>query len=93
MNKLDVELFNKYKKLGRGSWGKNLALFKAMYMAFLNRVKDEDFTPVVELLLNIFLDIRKTRKEGTPIIMYPFNYGPETFHAMDFTPLMQEVVL
>ena len=93
MNKLDIELFNKYKKLDRGSWGKDFALFKAMYMAFLNRVKDEDFSPVVELLLNVFLDIRKARKEGTPIIMYPFNYGPELFHAMDLAPLMQEVVL
>ena len=88
---MDIELFNKYKKLGRGSWGKDLLMWKTMYTAFLTQNKDEEFTPVTELFLNIFLEIPKARKEGIPIIMHPFNYGPELFHSMKLAPLMQEV--
>ena len=88
---MDIELYNKYKKLGRGSWGKDLLMWKTMYTGFLNRYKDEEFTPFTELLLNILLDIPKARKEGIPIIMHPFNYGPEIFHAMNLAPLMQEI--
>ena len=88
---MDIELYNKYKKLGRGSWGKDLLMWKTMFNAFLIQNKDEEFTPVTELLLNTFLDIPKARKEEKPIIMHPFNYGPELFYAMDMAPLMQEV--
>ena len=77
--------------MGRGAWGKDLALWKTMYFGMLNVFKEEDFTPVVEMMINMFLEIPKARKEGKSIIMYPFNYGPEIFHAMDLAPLMQEV--
>ena len=88
---MDIELYNRYKKLGRGSWGKDLLMWKTMFNTFLIQNKDEEFTPVTELLLNTFLDIPKARKEEKPIIMHPFNYGPELFYAMDMAPLMQEV--
>ncbi|MHA2035953.1 MAG: 2-hydroxyacyl-CoA dehydratase [Promethearchaeota archaeon] len=88
---MDIELYNRYKKLGKGSWGKDLLMWKTMYNVFLNRNKDEEFTPITELLLNVFLDIPKARKEEKPVIMHPFNYGPELFYAMDMTPMMQEV--
>jgi benzoyl-CoA reductase/2-hydroxyglutaryl-CoA dehydratase subunit BcrC/BadD/HgdB len=88
---MDIELFNKYKKLGRGSWGKDLLMWKTMYTAFLTQNKDAEFTPITELFLNIFLDIPKARKEGKPVIMHPFNYGPELFYAMNMAPMMQEV--
>jgi len=88
---VDIEVFNKYKKLGRGNWGKDLAMWKMMYMGFLNERKDEEFTPILELLFNIFLDLPKARKEETPVIMHPFNYGPELFHGMNLAPLMQEL--
>ncbi|MFX1530886.1 MAG: 2-hydroxyacyl-CoA dehydratase [Promethearchaeota archaeon] len=87
-----MELFNKYKKLGRGNWGKDLVMWKTMYTAFLNGVKSEELTPFNEMLLNIFLDIPKARKEGTPIIMHPFNYEPEIFFTIGLTPLMQEII-
>ena len=77
--------------MGRGAWGKDLALWKTMYMGMLNVFKEEDFTPVVEMMINMFLELPKARKEGKSIIMYPFNYGPEIFYAMDLAPLMQEV--
>ncbi|MHA2391485.1 MAG: 2-hydroxyacyl-CoA dehydratase subunit D [Promethearchaeota archaeon] len=89
---MDIELFNQYKKLGRGSWGKDLTLWKTMYTAFLNPLKNEELTPFNEMLLNIFLDIPKARKEGKPIIMHPFNFEPELFFAMNLEPLMQEVI-
>jgi len=88
---MDLELFNKYKELGKGNWGKDLKMWKMMYTGFLTQNKDEEFTPFTELFLNIFLALPKARKEGIPIIMHPFNYGPELFHAMDLAPLMQEV--
>jgi benzoyl-CoA reductase/2-hydroxyglutaryl-CoA dehydratase subunit BcrC/BadD/HgdB len=88
---VDIELYKEYKKLGRGSWGKDLLMWKTMYNAFLNMNKDEEFTPTTELLLNVFLDIPKARKEAKPVIMHPFNYGPELFYAMDMAPMMQEV--
>ena len=89
---MDIELFNKYKKLGRGSWGKDLTLWKTMYTTFLNPLKNEELTPFNEMLLNIFLDIHKARKAGKPIIMHPFNFEPELFFAMNIEPLMQEVI-
>lgn len=91
MKLLDVETFQKYKKLGRGGWGKDLSLWKTMYMGFLNQFKEEDYTPFVEMMLNMFLELPNARKEGRPIIMHPFNYGPEVFYAMNLAPLMQEV--
>ena len=90
MKSLDEETFQKYKKLGRGGWGRDLALWKTMYVGMLNIVKEEDFTPFVEMTLNMLLDLPKARKEGKPIIMHPFNYGPEIFYAMNLAPLMQE---
>ena len=89
---MDIELFNEYKKLGRGSWGKDLTLWKTMYTTFLNPLKNEELTPFNEMLLNVFLDIHKARKQGKPIIMHPFNFEPELFFAMNVEPLMQEVI-
>ena len=88
---MDEETFKKYKKLGRGGWGKDLALWKTMYMGVLNQFKEEEFTPFVEMTLNMFLELPNARKEGRSIIMHPFNYGPEVFYAMNLAPLMQEV--
>ncbi len=87
---MDNELYLKYKKLGRGNWGKDLSMLKMMYMGLLNLRKDEETTPITEMLLNYFLEIPKARKEGRTIIMHPFNYGPEIFYAMNLVPLMQE---
>jgi benzoyl-CoA reductase subunit B len=89
---MDIELFNEYKKLGRGSWGKDLTLWKTMYTTFLTPLKNEELTPLNEMLLNVFLDIHKARKEGKPIIMHPFNFEPELFFTMEIEPLMQEVI-
>ena len=90
-NLMDEETYQKFKKLGRGSWGKDLIMWKAMYNAALTRFKDEEYTPFVDFMLNVFLDLPKARKEGKPIVMHPFNYGPELFYAMDLSPLMQEI--
>jgi len=89
---LEEEIFKKYKKLGRGSWGgKDLSLWKTMYNAFLNLIKEEEeFTPIMEMFLNMFLRVTNARKEGRPIIMHSFNFEPALFIAMDLTPLMQE---
>ena len=92
MKSLDKELFDEYKKKGRGSWGKDLKIWKMMYNAFLNQAKDQEFNPTTELLLDIFLSIPKARKEGNPIIMHPFNYEPVLILTMDLTPLMQEII-
>ncbi len=90
MKRLDEETFKKYKKLGRGSWGKDLSLWKIMYNAFVNLFKEEEFSPFIEMFLNIFLRVPNARKEGKPIIMHSFNYEPALFFAMNLTPLMQE---
>ena len=89
---LDKELFDEYKKKGRGSWGKDLKIWKTMYNAFLNAAKGEELNPFTEMLLDIFLSIPKARKEGNPIVMHPFNYEPELILTMDLTPLMQEII-
>jgi benzoyl-CoA reductase/2-hydroxyglutaryl-CoA dehydratase subunit BcrC/BadD/HgdB len=89
---MDLELFNEYRKRGRGNWGKDLGIWKMMFTAFLNSQKNVEINPFTEMLLNIFLDIPKARKQGNPIIMHPFNYEPELFFAMKLTPLMQETI-
>jgi len=92
VKKLDEEFYQKYKKLGRGSWGKEFLLIKGMYNGMLNLMKtQEEFIEPMETILKIFLSIGKARKEGRSIIMYPFNYGPELFHTMNLQPLMQEL--
>ncbi len=87
---MDDETYRKYKKLGRGSWGKDLSLWKTMYLGFINLAKEEEFNPFVEMFANMFLRVVNARKEGKPIIMYPFNFEPALFIAMNLTPLMQE---
>jgi len=90
VKKLDDEIYLKYKKLSRGNWGKDLSMLKMMYVGLLNRFKDDELTPITEMLLNYLLAIPKARKEGKKLIMHPFNYGPEIFYAMNLVPLMQE---
>ena len=85
-------MYDEYKKKGRGSWGKDLKIWKTMYNAFLNAAKEEEINPFTEILLDIFLSIPKARKEGNPIIMHPFNYEPELLLTMNLTPLMQEII-
>ena len=89
---MDEELYRKYKKLGRGNWGKGFTIWKAMYNALLNQFKEEEeFIPPYEMALKFFINIANARKERIPIIMHPFNYGPELFHTMNLAPLMQEI--
>jgi len=91
VKRLDEETYKKYRKLGRGSWGKDLSLWKLMYNTFLTTIKnEEEFTPVMELFLNMFVRIPEARKDGRDVIMYPFNYEPALFLAMDTAPIMQE---
>ena len=87
---MDDETYKKYKKLARGSWGKDLSLWKTMYLAFINLAKVEEFNPFVEMFANMFLRVVKARREGKTIILYPFNFEPALFFAMNLTPLMQE---
>ena len=98
---LDEETYQKYKKLGRGSWGKDLIMWKTMYTGLLTTAKaglpttttqEEDITPFTEMMLESFLSIPKARKEGIPVIMYPFNYEPALFFAMKLAPMMQEII-
>ena len=92
MELLDKELFDEYKKKGRGSWGKDLKILKTMYNAFLNNAKEEELNPFTETILDIFLSIPQARKEQNPIIMHPFNYEPVLLLSMNLTPLMQEII-
>ncbi|MHA2399660.1 MAG: 2-hydroxyacyl-CoA dehydratase subunit D [Promethearchaeota archaeon] len=87
---MDIERFNEYKKLTRGNWGKDLSMLKMMTVGLLNQYKDEELTPVIDMLLSYLLAIPKARREGKKFVMHPFNYGPEIFYAMDLVPLMQE---
>jgi len=87
---MDIEKFNEYKKRTRGNWGKDLSMLKMMTIGLLNQFKDDELTPITEMLLNYLLSIPKARKEGKKFVMHPFNYGPEIFYAMDLAPLMQE---
>ncbi len=88
---MDLELYKKYKKLGRGNWGKDLALWKGIYNGMINQMKDEEFNPIAEILLDVFLNVPRARRNNIPIIMFPFNYEPQLFYAMNITPLMQEI--
>jgi benzoyl-CoA reductase/2-hydroxyglutaryl-CoA dehydratase subunit BcrC/BadD/HgdB len=87
---MDIEKFNEYKKLTRGNWGKDLSMLKMMTVGLLNQYKEEELTPIIDMLLGYLLAIPKARKEGKKFVMHPFNYGPEIFYAMDLVPLMQE---
>lgn len=99
MNKVGIEEeLKEYKKLGRGNWGEGFGLLKGMYGGFINQIKDEatemeleEIMPPMKMILNLLLDLRKARSEGTKICMHPFNYGPELFYTMGLVPLMQEL--
>jgi len=88
---MDQEIYDKYKKLGRGKWGKDFQLLKVMYNAVLTQNKDEEFTPFIEVALKIFLDARKNRMEGKPLLIHSFNMEPSLFNAMDIYYLMLEL--
>lgn len=91
MEELDI-LLQKYKKLARGSWGKDFNLLKMMYTGFMGLIKEQgEVIPPTETMLKMILNIGTARKEGREIIMYPFNYGPELFVTMGLQPLMQEL--
>jgi benzoyl-CoA reductase/2-hydroxyglutaryl-CoA dehydratase subunit BcrC/BadD/HgdB len=88
---MEEEIYKKYRKLGRGSWGKDLSIWKLMYNSFLTLIKnEEEFNPFMEMFLNMFVRIPEARKQGNPVIMYPFNYEPALFFAMNIAPIMQE---
>ena len=87
---MDIEKFNEYKKRTRGNWGKDLSMLKMMTIGLLNQFKDDELTPITEMLLNYLLSIPKARKEGKKFVMHPFNYGPEIFYAMDLQPVFPE---
>ena len=39
---MDIETYQKYKKLARGSWGKDFVLLKGMYSGMLNLLREEE---------------------------------------------------
>ena len=78
---MDKELFENYKKLGRGNWGKDLAIWKTMYRGFLKQAKSEEFNLFTEMLLDNFLDIPKARKEGNPVIL-PMHFACKHVYNM-----------
>ena len=91
---MDEETYQKYKKLSRGSWGKEFSLLKMMFNGFLGLMREQEdmeFELPMETILNILLNIGTSRKQGRKIMMYPFNYGPELFVTMGLQPLMQEI--
>ncbi|MFX1449712.1 MAG: 2-hydroxyacyl-CoA dehydratase [Promethearchaeota archaeon] len=83
--------YNKYKKYRREKWGKDFKLWKIMLDGFLAAAKDQPYEPFMEMVLDMFVDVGRARISGKPIIMHPFNYGPELFHAMSLEPIMQEI--
>ena len=92
--------YKRYKKLSREKWGSEFTLWKTMFRGFIELFKkrmkeaemfDEPINPVGKMLLDKFIQVPRARIEGKPIIMHPFNYGPELFYAMDLEPLMQEL--
>jgi benzoyl-CoA reductase/2-hydroxyglutaryl-CoA dehydratase subunit BcrC/BadD/HgdB len=92
--------YKKYKKIAREKWGPEFTLWKAMFRGFIDLFKqrmkeegtfDDPINPVGKMLLDKFINVPKARLEGKPIVMHPFNYGPELFYAMDLEPLMQEL--
>ena len=94
MKKLEQEVYDKYKKLGRGKWGKDFQLLKLMYNTALNTMNEDEeseFNPLIEMFLNIFLDARKNRMEGKPLLIHSFNIEPSLFNAMDVSYLMLEL--
>ncbi|MFX1449713.1 MAG: 2-hydroxyacyl-CoA dehydratase [Promethearchaeota archaeon] len=88
---MEEEIYKKYKKISREKWGKDFKLWKIMFNGILVQAKSELFTPATELLLNYFVRVGRSKMIGKPLIMHPFNYGPELFHAMEIEPLMQEI--
>ncbi len=88
---MEDEVYKKYKKISKEKWGKDFKLWKIMFDGILIRAKTEPFTPATELLLNYFVNVGRSKMKGKPLIMHPFNYSPELFHAMGIEPLMQEI--
>lgn len=88
--------FTKYEQFAAQEWPSDLGLWKNLLLASiantrLNLEIGANETPMGEYLIDMFARIAKARLEQKPIIMHPFNYGPELFYAMDLEPLMQEV--
>lgn len=91
--------YMKYKKIGREKWGAEFTLWKAMYRGLVDMMwedtksrglENEPINAFTEMFINYFIDVPRARLQGKPIVMHPFNYGPELFHAMNLENLMQE---
>ncbi|MHA1649196.1 MAG: 2-hydroxyacyl-CoA dehydratase subunit D [Candidatus Helarchaeota archaeon] len=100
MIKIEEDWYKNYKKIAREKWGSEFTLWKAMFRGFIDMMREEaikqgkenePINPFSKMLLDVFIDVARARKKGKQIIMYPFNYGPELFHAMNLEPLMQEM--
>lgn len=88
--------FTQYEAFAAREWPSDLGLWKNLLLGFianmrLNIAAGAPETPMGEYMLDMFARIARARLEGKPLIMHPFNYGPELFYAMDLEPLMQEV--
>ncbi len=90
----------KYKKIAREKWGPGFTLWKAMFNGLIDQMwmisrqtgePEDQPNPFIEMFLNVFIDVGRAKSQGKPLIMHPFNYGPELFHAMKLEPIMQEM--
>jgi|GEM_PF-1415215 len=93
---MSEELFKKYEEMAQEEWPEDLGLWKNLFLGNIalakeNLAKGMPYTPIPELQLEMFARIARARMSGKPIVMYPFNYGPELFYAMNVEPFMQEV--
>jgi benzoyl-CoA reductase subunit B len=101
MEQSSSEKWNKkFKKLAREKWGPEFTLWKTMFGGLIDMLwtrsqeqgEPEDVpNPFNEMFLNVFIDVAHARSKGKPLIMHPFNYGPEIFHSMGLEPLFQEM--
>jgi len=89
-----------YKKISREKWGSEFTLWKAMFRGVIDMMEDQNreidaaadtFNPFAKMFLDVFVDVARARMNKKPIIMHPFNFGPELFHTMNLEPLMQEL--
>lgn len=93
---MDRDRFTKYEEMAAAEWPSDLGLWKNLLLGNIAFARDliskgRPDTPIFDVQLSMFARIATARMEGKPIIMYPFNYGPELFYAMNVEPLMQEV--
>lgn len=86
---MEANRFKKYEEISTREWPADLGTWEKLFLANVamhkgNAALGMPYTPIPELILDMFARIGRARAGNEAIIMYPFNYQPASFMRWDY---------